>query len=34
MYAGHADLLFHVEDVIRMTQNDDIAVAAGLAAAR
>ncbi len=34
MYAGHPDLLFHIEDVIRMTQDDDMAVAIGLAAAR
>ena len=34
IYAGHADLLTHVEDVIRMTQNNDTAVAIGLAAAR
>ena len=34
MYAGHPDLLFHIEDVIRMTQDNDMAVAIGLAAAR
>jgi hypothetical protein len=34
MYAGHPDLLFHVEDVTRMTEDNDIAVAIGLAAAR
>lgn len=34
MFAGHPDLLFHVEDVIRMTQDNDIAVTIGLAAAR
>ena len=34
MYAGHPDLLFHVEDVIRMTQDSDTTVAISLAAAR
>ncbi|XP_028396819.1 crystallin J1A-like [Dendronephthya gigantea] len=34
MYAGHPDLLFHVEDVIRMTQDDDMAVVSALTAAR
>ena len=34
MYAGHPDLLFHVEDVIRMTQDSDTNVAVSLAAAR
>lgn len=34
MYAGHPDLLFHVEDVIRMTQDSDTNVAISLAAAR
>lgn len=34
MYAGHPKLLFHAEDAIRMTQDNDIAVSIGLAAAR
>lgn len=34
MYAGQADMLDRVEDVLRVTQNSDLAVCVGLAAAR
>lgn len=34
MYAGHPDLLVYVEQIVRMTEDNDVAVAIGLAAAR
>ena len=34
MFAGHPKLLFHAEDAIRMTQDNDMAVSIGLAAVR
>ena len=34
MYAGRDDMLEIVEDVIRVTQNDDVPVCLGLATAR
>ena len=34
MYAGSTEMLHKVEDVIRLTNNCDIAVTTGLAAAR
>lgn len=34
MFAGHPDLLNYVEQVIRMTEDNDFAVVIGLAAAR
>ena len=34
MYAGHPDLLVYVEQIVRMTEDNDVSVAIGLATAR